>query len=234
MTVQNGASRREKERTRYVSCNTGRIIGPDGCIVRAIEAQFGVKVKVQRTGFVHVRGSDNKQLDRAAAAIDNIADGDGAEALQLLSNHLRKNTESLRPNPVHESVHVHNVPSDMVPHLIGKGGARIRRIVDETGVAQVIYEQEHSRFRVVGPASQCRLAAQRIQQLGNSVTTTVRVSRDVIQSEARLRRNDVLNEIRAMPDMLMARRCPGGFEMVGTAEECANAERLIQRAAVGF
>ena len=89
-------------------------------------------------------------------------DSDGAEAMQLLSNHLRKNTGSLRPAPIHESIHVHNVPSDMVPHLIGKGGGRIRRIIEETGVAQINYEGDHARFRVVGPASQCRLAVQRI------------------------------------------------------------------------
>ena len=89
-------------------------------------------------------------------------DSDGAEAMQLLSNHLRKNMDSLRPAPSNESIHVYNVPSDMVPHLIGKGGARIRRIIEETGVAQINYEGDHARFRVVGPASQCRLAVQRI------------------------------------------------------------------------
>ena len=108
------------------------------------------------------------------------------------------------------------------------------RIIDETGVAQIIYEREHLRFHVIGLASQCRLAAQRIQRLGNSITTTVRVSRDVVQSEVSLRRNDVLNEIHSMPDLLMARRCPGGFEFVGTVDECAIAERRIRRAAVGL
>ncbi len=174
-TAQKGSTRREKERTRRVSGKAGRVVGPGGCIVRAIEAQFGVQVTVRPAGLVCVRGCDNGQLDRAAAAIDNIVDSDGAEALQLLSNHLRKNTGSLRPAPIHESIHVHNVPSDMVPHLIGKGGGRIRRIIED-GLA-LITNQLRARARtlpgVIGPASQCRLAAQRLTLIYNSDTRSI-------------------------------------------------------------
>ena len=173
-TAQKGSTRREKERTRRVSGNAGRVVGPGGCIVRAIEAQFGVQVTVEPTELC-VRGCDNGQLDRAAAAIDNIVDSDGAEAMQLLSNHLRKNTGSLRPAPIHESIHVHNVPSDMVPHLIGKGGGRIRRIIED-GLA-LITNQLRARARtlpgVIGPASQCRLAAQRLTLIYNSDTRSI-------------------------------------------------------------
>ena len=162
--------------TRFASDDRARrIIGPAGAMIKAMEAQLGVRMVVMPTGHVQVQGLESG-VDHAMAMIDDLLDGDGKATEAQLANHLRlanrgsdgqiRTTGKKVFTPLSSELHIDSCPEDLVGRIIGKGGVGLREIEATAGVS-IVYQKEHGRFCIRGDPGQQRYAAKLIQARQN-------------------------------------------------------------------
>ena len=180
------------------ACDLGMrsLQGPEGrAIIRALEAQFNVRLLLLRTGHVQLAGPP-MPMEHAAALVDDLLDSDGVAAREQLANHLRLSAskdemtvnhppERLQKGREEEDIVLEaqctrvSVPAALVGKIIGPGGEGVAAIKRVSGIASIVYEDCSSSFAIHGRAQAARIAVRKIQEQVHSHAATAEVERFV-------------------------------------------------------
>ena len=159
----------DKPMVRHAGGKIKTILGKDHIMRDAIQAHCDVSLACLPTGHVAITGGD-EGTETAKALLDDLIDGDGATARQVLAERL------IVAEPFGGMLEV-PVAEEWVGAIIGKGGTGLKRISDETGCTIDYEEAEMDAqgqplaggrpgfFRIAAKwEDKCQLAQRRIEE----------------------------------------------------------------------
>jgi predicted PilT family ATPase len=160
------------------SLDRGSLIGKQGTYLKRLEEKYDVRINFPRDGRKADDASSSAPSTPSSSEITIRGPSKGAKAAQ------GELVALIEYEKEHGNTSVFEVPVKALPRILGRGGAQINQIKDDTGVASVDVDQKSQEATTAtitlrGTKSAIKKAREAIEAIANEVQDELRLELDI-------------------------------------------------------